>query len=125
MPTLEKLLRLFESSYLAGFQGRGFGSSMIVEPDVTMRLPKQPCRFAMLSNFSVLDVPVFSPKADAGSVESDLDDETEVYWGFNGRIIGQLFAGKSTEIFPISDLGQISVRTRPGETTTIWFAWWV
>ena len=125
MAAIDTLIKLFESNYLAGFKGVAGASSKIIEADVTVRLPDQPCRFAMLSNFNVTDVPAFTPKGDVGANALPEDDLDEIYWGFSGRICAQLFAGRSTEIFPISNLNLITVRCRPSQSTTVWFAWWV
>src|SRR5690349_21168758 len=93
--------------YLEDFKGKAFGSSTIIPADVLVRLPSQPCKFAMLSNFNVADVPAFTAKGDVGGNALPEDDLSEIYWGFNGRIVAQLFAGRSTEIFPVSNLNQI------------------
>ena len=125
MAAIDKLLELFQTQYTAGFKGIPMASSKVIEADVTVRLPDQPCRFAMLSNFNVVDVPTFTAKGDIGANALPEDDLDEIYYGFGGRICAQLFTGRSTEVFPISNLNLITVRCRPSQSTTVWFAWWV
>ena len=125
MAAIDQILELLQGQYGTGFQGKAFASSTKIPADVTMRLPTVPCKFAMLSNFNVQDVPAFTEKSDLGADALPEDDLDELYWGFNGIICAQLFAGRSTEIFPISNLNQISVRCRPSNSSTLWFAWWI
>ena len=119
MPPMTKL-----PAYFDGFQGKANSSSTIIPADVKIRLPNQPCRFAMLSNFNVLDAPAFTAKTGAGDPALVEDDLTEIYWGFGGQIAHQLFAGRSTEVFPIENLNLITVRCRPSDSTTVWYSWW-
>lgn len=113
-----------EQFYLSDFQGISDAGSLNVAADVTVRLPNQPCKLVMLSNWTVADEPTFSPKGTAAfSLPDDADDASEMYYGFNGRIIAQLFAGQSTQLIPVANLNQICVRSTPGSSGVIWYAW--
>jgi hypothetical protein len=111
------------TSYLSDFQGRTGASSIAIPADKLVRLPDQPCKFALLSNWSTEDTPLLPEKSDAGVPESDLDNLQELYYGFNGRLVAQLLDGRSTELLPVANLSQICVRTRPGQSGTLYFAW--
>jgi len=103
---------------------KGVGrSSSIVVTEGGVRLPDEPARLVMLSNWNVENEPTFTLKAAPGLIiEEQLN---EVYWGFNGVYAHQLFPGKDSEWMPIANLQQISLRSRPGETAQIWFSWLV
>ena len=109
--------------YLENFEGNANASSVTIPADKTVRLPDQPCKFAMLSNFNVLDDTNFTAKPTAGSASVVEDDLQEIYFGFRGRLIAQLFAGRNTELLPVSNLNQISVRCRPAQSGVIYFSW--
>ena len=110
-------------NYLDGFDGNAAGASKELTLNKIVRLPDQPCRFAIVSNWSTDDTSTLAEKADAGLPESDLDNLEEIYYGFGGQLIGQLFVGQSTEILPVSNLNQICIRARPGKTGRVYFAW--
>lgn len=86
------------------------------------RLPNQPCKFAMLSNWNVDDDPsmAFKPVSSDNLVANA---GFEVYYGFNGIYVAQLLMGHVTDLLPISNLDQICVRSRPSSTARVWFAW--
>jgi len=110
-------------SYLDGFEGSSGGGSRDIPLNKIVRLADQACRFAIVSNWSTDDTTALAEKADAGVPESDLDDMQEIYYGFGGQLIGQLFVGQQTEILPVSNLNQICVRSRPGKTGRVYYAW--
>lgn len=113
-----------ERFYLSNYEGNSDASDIKIAADKTVRLPDRPCKFVMLSNWTVSDVPTFPPKgAAAFSLPHDADTATEVYYGFNGRITAQLFAGQSTVLLPVSNLSQICVRSTPGMSGVVWYAW--
>lgn len=108
--------------YLSDYEGRSGASSIKVGDGELKRLPDQPCKFAVISNWNVQDVPSFTIKATGASGFYD-DSADEVYYGFNGIIMGQIMPARSTELLPVNNLNQICVRTRPGDSITIWYAW--
>jgi hypothetical protein len=110
-------------NYFEGFEGKAAGGSKNIPADKIIRLPDQPCRFAVLSNWSTDDTPIMAEKSDAGVPESDLDNMQEIYYGFGGQLIAQLFVGQSSEMFPVSNLNQICIRARPGQSARVYFAW--
>ena len=108
--------------YLSNFEGRSGASSILVPADKLVRLPDQPCKFAMLSNFNIQNDSAFTLKASGtGGLYQDIGEE--VYYGFNGIVIAQLFPAESTQLLPVNNLDQVCLRTRPGDSITIWYAW--
>lgn len=107
--------------YLDDFRGHGEGGSKAVPADTTVRLPDEPCKFVQLHNWTVTEVAdLDAPKAAAAtSHPKDAEDGTEIYYGLNGKLSGQLFAGDSTVLLPIDNANQISVRAVAGASATI------
>jgi len=102
-------------------QAEGVGqSSSIVATPAGVRLPKQPAKYVILSNWNVANDAAFTRKAATDIMEAL---EEEVYWGFNGVYAHQLFPGRSTELIPVNDLSQICIRSRPSENIVVWFSW--
>ena len=113
-----------EKFYLTNYEGLANASSINLAADTTVRLPDQLCKFAILSNWTVDDLSTFALKAGAtSSMASGAATGSEVYYGFNGRIIAQLFAGASTILLPVRNLNEICARAQPGKTGVIWYAW--
>jgi hypothetical protein len=114
-------------NYLEGFQGLSNSGSVSLPVDKTIRLPDQPCKFVMLSNFTVLDDMDNTAKPDAGDPLTVIDNQQEIYYGFTsgagGRLVAQLFVGQSTELLPVNDCNQIIVRSRHGNAGVIYYAW--
>lgn len=110
------------ANYLADYEGKTGGSSIDVG-EGGVRLPDQPCKYAMISNWNVLnDAAAFSfhaPSADNLYENSGF----EMYYGFNGIYVAQIFPGSNTGLLPVNNLKQICLRTRPGSVLTAWFAW--
>lgn len=107
--------------YLNGFEGRAAGSSLIVTEN-GLRLPYQPCRYALLANWNVQNEPSLSykPQGLSGFYE---DSNNEIYYGFSGVYVAQLFPSQNSGLLPISNLDQICVRSRPGVSVQLWYAW--
>ncbi len=110
----------------------GAQSGSIEVTEKGARLPKQTARFVMLSNWSVQDDSSYSAKPsydetnnviNGGATDAAQPPNTEIYFGFGGNEAHQLFAGQTTVLIPVSDLSQITVRTRPNQRTTIFFSW--
>lgn len=104
----------------ASVEGRGQSSSILVTPG-GVRLPDQPARYILLSNWNVENDAAFTLKNAPGDLMEEI--EAEVYWGFNGVYAHQLFPGRSTELIPCSNLKQICLRSRPGDQIQIWYSW--
>lgn len=114
-------------NYLEGFLGLSNAGSVPLTSDKTVRLPDQPCKFVMLSNFNVLDDTDNTAKPDAGNFAAEADNQQEIYYGFTagagGRLVGQLFQGQSTELLPVNNCNQIIVRPRKSRTGVLYYAW--
>ena len=114
--------------YLKDFKGFVDGGSVILpalagdDPTAVVRLPDQPCKFVQLHNWNTLDDISFTAKGGAGAAGVE-DDLQEIFWGVNGKFVGQLFQGRSTEIMPIANLNQIIVRTRPLLAGKVYYTW--
>jgi hypothetical protein len=119
-------MKVYEmTNYLDGFKGETGASSIVIPADKTIRLPHQPCKFVMLSNWNVGDDTAFTAKAVAGSASLVEDDLQEFYYGFRGRLIAQLFSSRSTELLPVSNCNEICVRARPAASATVYYAWFL
>lgn len=108
--------------YIDGFEGRADAGDLILPADTIVRLPDQPCRFVQLHNWNVGDDTSLTAKGGAGAAGVE-DDLQEIYYGFNGKLIGQIFQGRSSDILPVSNLNQIIVRARPLLSGHVYFAW--
>lgn len=111
--------------YLEDFRGESGGGTITVADGETRRLPNEPCKFVILFNWTVRDTSeLTSPIASAASsLPASAATGTEIYYGFNGVICAQLFAGYGTELLPVSNLNQISVRQPSGKTAIVRYAW--
>lgn len=111
--------------YLEDFRGESGAGTLAVSDGETKRLPNQPCRFAILFNWTVQDTSALtSPVAGAASsLPAAAANSTEIYYGFGGVICAQLFAGYSTELLPVNNLNQISVRQPSGKDAIVRYAW--
>ena len=102
---------------------RCFSSSVTVT-EQGVRLPFTPAIAVMLSNWNVDNDPALSLKAGSGAADFAPDDLNEIYWGFNGVYAHQLFASQCTDIIPVTNLQDVCLRSRAGQTVTIWFSYW-
>ncbi len=99
-------------SQLLGLEGRPQSGSAVVT-DKGVRLPDEAARFVMLENWYVLDDDLLT---NAHAID--------VLWGYNGTYSHWLRAGGSTALLPVNNLNFISLRSKPGETITIYFSWY-
>jgi hypothetical protein len=108
---------LFTSEYLKNYQGKA-GNTIVLVTDVGIVPEYTECKFAQIANFNIENDAAMPYE----SVAPDLNftNETEVYFGFNGAVTRQIFGGQTSEIFPISNLNQLVLQTRPGKTRTVW-----
>lgn len=103
-----------------------YSSAVEVDED-GVRLPDIPAIAAMLSNWNVENNPALPLKAGSagtGLYSPDREAQLEVYWGFGGVYAHQLFPGDTTAIIPLTNLKDVCLRSRPGQTVTIWFSYW-
>jgi hypothetical protein len=105
------------------FEGFAAGSSILVPDGKLVRLPNQRCRYAMLSHWNVINnASSFAFRTVSGDQMYENAGD-EVYFGFNGVLVAQLFPSQSTGLLPVNNLDQICLRSRPGDDITIWYAW--
>jgi len=107
--------------YLENYEGVADAGTEAIAADATIRLPDQPCRYVMLFNWTVTQVTALTtPKNSALSSSPEAAATgTELYYGFGGKMCGQLFAGSATVLLPVNNLNQISVRAVAGATGTV------
>lgn len=102
-------------------RGEGWSSSALVtEQGIT--LPKITAKYLILSNWNILNDKSMALLANPNNV-APVELESEVYWGFRGVFAHQLFPGQTSELIPVNDLSQITLRSRPGKSTTVWYSW--
>ncbi len=99
-----------------------FSSSVLVTPE-GVRLQKVPAIAFMLSHWNVENEPTFSLKATAGD-PLVADNLNEIYWGFGNVYAHQLFVSESTRIIPCTNLQDVCLRSREGQTPVVWFSYW-
>ena len=65
-------------------------------------------------------------KLENWHLEEDLvtPNTVDVLWGYNGQYVHWLRAGGNTELLPISNLQDISIRTKAGESVLIFYSWY-
>lgn len=104
-------------------------SSAVKVDERGVSLPNRPARFVMMSNWNVENNSNFTYKSGTESAGSRAVTEAayggagaEVLWGFRGTYAHQLFAGQTTILIPITNLEDICLRTRPGQSVTIWYS---
>ena len=116
----------FEMSqlYMRGFQGNADAVAMNLPADEIIRAPDQPCKYAQIFNWNAEDDGITFELAPPSPEGTYFDTENEIYYGFNGKLVGQVFAGANSGMFPIANLNQICLRARPGQTRTVWIAFW-
>lgn len=94
----------------------GHGNSNLVT------LPDQPCKFAMLSQWTVgVDNSRTAKTGATASTKGSGSAGVEIYWGFNGKLFGQLFTGERTEMLPINNLNQLCASGTSG--AILFYAW--
>jgi hypothetical protein len=104
-----------------GYLGEARSSSFEVTQDLK-RLPDNPCRFVMLSNWNAGDDVALSYSTLSGdNLYENAGDE--IYYGFAGTLAAQLFPSQSTGLLPVKNTNLISVRTRNGEVRKLFYTW--
>jgi len=107
--------------YLNGYEGKAAGSSVLVNEN-GIRLPYQPCKYALLANWNTLNEPTLGYRNLSGNGLYE-DAGLELYYGFNGVYVAQLFPSQNSGLLPVANLDMICVRTRPGSSVPLWYAW--
>ena len=103
-----------------------YSSAVEVDANGT-RLPDIPAIAVKLSNWNVENEPNFTLRpgsAGSGLYSPEKESQLEIYWGFGGVYAHQLFPGESTDLIPLTNLKDVCLRSRPGQTVTIWFSYW-
>lgn len=108
-------------NYYDDLNGTGGSGAAAIAADKETRLPDVPCRFVQLHNWTVTDATGLATVRESAlsSQPKDAADGTELYYGFNGVMSAQLFAGESTPLLPVNNLNQIYARATTGNTGTI------
>lgn len=108
--------------YLDGYEGTGQADSILVESNTTVRLPYRPCRFVQIFLWNTTNDESFALKSAPAAIASE--NSEELYWGFGGVLVGQLFTGDKTDLIPVSNTNQITIRKPKGTDTQVYFAWY-
>jgi hypothetical protein len=98
-------------NYLDNYQGIAQSGTIPLAAGETKRLPPNECRFVQLYQWNTADDETFD-LITTGVDAAETDDE--VYYGFDGVIAGQLFPSRATELLPINNTSQITLR-RPNK----------
>jgi len=89
----------------SNFKGEARSASVVIPAGKTINLPDQPCKAVMLSRWNASDDEQFTV------VGPDfLDTDNEVYYGFGGEIAHQLFISQTTDLLPVNNLRQVTIR---------------
>lgn len=106
--------------YLKDYQGKADTKTITATPSGVV--PEfTACRFVQIFNFNVdndANRPYSAPPASVVTTSG-----LEIYFGFNGTEIGQIFAGDKSDLYPINNLNQLILRSRPGTTRTVWIVY--
>lgn len=106
-------------SYLDDYKGQAHGGSMPLEAGDQKNLPDNACKFVQLHRWNVTDDEAFTVQ-NAGTAPAEAD--TEIYYGYEGVIVGQLFASQATALIPVNNTNQITIRIpAKGDDATVFF----
>ena len=99
---------------IAALAGELRGEARTGHLDVTEKgvtLPDEVARFVKLENWNL---------------QPDLitDNNVDALWGYNGDFVHWLRSGGNTELLPIRNLQTICLRTKPGQTVTIFYSYY-
>jgi hypothetical protein len=111
-----------DASFLNGdLRGEVFAGSVEVTAAGVV-LPNNPCRYVMLCNWNTNTAPAlnYSALSFDGLYENS---GLEFLYGFNGAYVAQLFPSQNSGLLPVKNTNLICVRTRPGQTRTLFYAW--
>lgn len=114
-------LMKFVSGYFDNYLGKSDAGSVLVT-EGGVRLPNRPCKFVLLSNWNTEhDANLnFKTLSGDGLYENSGD---EIYYGFNGIYVAQLFPSQNSGLLPVSNTDQICLRSHPSQSTQVWYAW--
>ena len=108
-----------DNFYLSDYRGIADSGAIKLAAGESKRLENIPCKFVKLARWNVPNDESFTESV------SRYDDNNEtIYYGFSGKIFGQLFAGDSTELIPVSNCDQIIVRS-PIVDAVVFYAWFI
>lgn len=113
---------MLEKFYLEGYEGKADCSSVLIAVNASVRLPDQPCKFVRLARWNVSDNEAFTVDATANRYEAN----NEVYYGFKGKLFGQLYMSDTSDLIPVSNLNQITIRStaKLGAAVRVYFSWY-
>lgn len=113
---------MLEKFYLEGYEGKADCSNVLVPVGGSVRLPDQKCKFVRLARWNVSDDEAFTVDATANRLEAN----NEVYYGFNGKLFGQLYMSDTSDLIPVSNLNQITIRlpAKAGTAKRVYFSWY-
>ncbi len=98
------------TALFADFKGEAHpGSVEVTEKGIT--LPDEDARFVMLENWHL-------------TTDLTADQTVEVLWGYRGQYLHWLRSGGSSQLLPVRNLQDICLRTKPGETVTVFFSYY-
>ena len=103
---------------LENFIGQAGASQIQLNDEKIIRLPDNPCKFAMLAHWNTTAEP--DPDIIIGGESAS--GGYEIYWGFNGVLAFQLFGTNSTILLPVNNTNQIVAKAGSG-TPYLYFAW--
>ena len=106
--------------WLDNFYGNVEGGVFDVTEDLK-RLPENKCKFVMLCNWNAADDTALTYTALSGDSLYENNGD-EIYYGFAGVLVAQLFPSQNSGLLPLNNTNQICVRTRPGNTLKLWYA---
>ena len=130
-------------NYYDDFRGEPNCDSFTADSGETTTLPDQPCKFVQIHNWTtnigtvssggavvvagggVTPAAAYTPTNLAATVlPGDAEDGTELYYGFRGRLCGQIFAGSRSDMIPCTNLNQICVRPGTAGAREVFYTWW-
>lgn len=113
---------MIEEFYLKDYEGKADCSSVRVPINGSVRLPDQKCKFVRLSRWNVSDDEAFTVDATANRLEAN----NEVYYGFNGKLFGQLYMSDTSDLIPVSNCNQITIRStaKLAAAVRVYFSWY-
>lgn len=103
-----------------------FGNAQSGVADVSsslQRLPHNPCRFVMLSNWNATPDAALSYTALSGdSLYENAGDE--IYYGFGRVVTAQLFPSQNSGLLPVNNTDQICFFNKAGSATSkLYYTW--
>lgn len=110
-------------NYLDGYKGNAVAGDKAIASGETVRLPDEPCRFVILWNWTTTAATALPEKSGAaGPQPEDAADDSQLHYGFNGIMCGQLFVGEHTPLLPVNNASQITARLPSGVAGRVHYA---